>query len=142
MRATITALLIFFSSPALANSQLCANNILQHDICADAKRIAAEEQKSLPYKMSERVQVVSFTADANVLSQGIKLLYDRTFFENGIIQQGRSIEDMKRKMFENSTEIACGGEISRAFLSMGGHMRFLYEFANGEILFEFYVSTC
>ena len=142
MRATITALLIFLSSEVFANTQLCNNNILKHDICAEAKRIAAEEQKNLPYKMSERVQVLSFAADTNILSLGIKLLYDRAFLENAIIQQGRSITDMKRQMFDNSTQIACEAETLKAFIDMGGHMRFLYEFMNGKILFEFYVSNC
>ena len=142
MRETLTALLIIFNSEASANTQLCNNNILKLDICAEAKRIAAEEQEYLPYKMSERVQIISFAADTNILSQGVKLLYDRAFFERTIIQQGRSMTDMKREMFDRSTQIACEAETIKAFIDMGGHMRFLYEFANGEMLFEFYVSNC
>lgn len=142
MRSLLTAMLLLFGFEVSANNQLCVNNILKHDVCAEAQRIAAEEQKNLPYKMTERVQIISFTANLNVLSQGIKLLYDRALFENAIIQQGRSLDDMKRQMFENSTQITCEAEISKAFVDMGGHMRFLYEFANGEILYEFYVSSC
>ena len=142
MRSLFAALLLMFGVEVSANNQLCVNNILKHDVCSEAQRIAAEEQRTLPYKMTERVQIVSFTANLNVLSQGIKLLYDRAFFETAIIQQGRSLNDMKRQMFENSIQITCEAEISKAFVDMGGHMRFLYEFANGEILYEFYVSSC
>tara|TARA_R110000764_G_scaffold219569_1_gene307284 strand:+ start:115 stop:570 length:456 start_codon:yes stop_codon:yes gene_type:complete len=144
MRLLIATLFLFFvfCLEVSADTRLCVNNILKHDICAEAKRIAAEEQKTLPYKMTDRVQIISFTANLNILTQGIKLLYDRAFLENALVQQGRSLDSMKRQMFENSTQIACGAEISKAFLDMGGHMRFVYEFANGEIVFEFYVSAC
>ena len=96
MRETLTALLIFFSSEASANTQLCNNNILKHDICAEAKRIAAEVQEHCPIRCQKRLQILSFAADTNILSQGVKLLYDRAFFERTIIQQGRSMTDMKR----------------------------------------------
>jgi hypothetical protein len=102
MRILAAVLLIGLAPKAWANNQLCINNMLNVNICDEAKRIATEEQNKLPFKMTERVQIVSFTADAHVLSQGIKLLYDRTFFEKGIIQQGRSLDGMKKQMFENS----------------------------------------
>ena len=142
MRSLFTAMLLVFGFEVSANNQLCVNNILKHDVCAEAQRIAADEQKALPYKMAERVQIISLSASLNVLSQGIKLLYDRAFFENGIMQQGRSLDDMKKQMFESSTQIACGTDVTKAFVDIGGHMRFLYEFANGEVLYEFYVSSC
>ena len=116
--------------------------MLQLNLCDDAKRLAEQEQKKLPIMLSERVQLVSFTANMNVLSQGIKLLYDRTFYEKAIVQQGRSIDEMKQQMFENSRHIACTIETTKAFIDLGGHMRFLYEFSNGDPLFEFYVSVC
>lgn len=130
------------ATQAGAVDRICTNNILEFDICEDAKRIADERSQQLPYKMSDRVQVVSFTANKNILSQGVKLLYNRSFFENAIIQQGRSLDDMKMQMFENSRDITCLNETTKAFVEFGGHMRFLYEFSDGEYLFEFYVSVC
>ena len=134
--------IVFFSSFAHANEQLCKNNAINFNICDEAKRLAEKEVKKLPYKITERVQIVSFAAEGNVLSQGVKLLYDRTFFEQAIIQQGRSLDGMKKQMFENSKQITCMNDASKAFVDLGGHMRFLYEFMNGETLFEFYVSVC
>ena len=142
MRILAAVLMIGLSSAAWANNQLCINSMLKLNICDEARRIAAEEQKNLPFNMTERVQVVSFTADANVLSQGIKLLYDRTFFEKALIQQGRSLDSMKKLMFENSKQITCSNDVSKSFLDLGGHMRFLKEFSDGELLYEFYVSSC
>ena len=142
MRIIMIMLVVALPSLTLANQQLCTANLLKFNICEQAKQLAEEENKNLPYMIAERVQIVSFTANLNVLSQGIKLLYDRTFFEKAIIQQGRSLDEMKNQMFENSKRIACDVEVSRAFIDSGGHMRFLYEFADGEILHEFYVSVC
>lgn len=140
---TIVALLfITLATEVMGAERLCVNNPIKFDICEDAERIVIETAKQLPYKMTDRVQIISFSSQGNVITQGVKLLYSRSFFENAIIQQGRSLDEVKMQMFNNSKDITCMNESSKAFVGLGGHMRFLYEFSDGEYLYEFYVSAC
>lgn len=142
IRTILTALFMTLATQVMGVEKLCINNSLKFDICQDAERIVRETIKQLPFKMSDRVQIVSFSSEGNVITQGVKLLYSRSFFENAIIQQGRSLDEMKMQMFNNSKDITCMNETSKAFVKLGGHMRFLYEFSDGEYLYEFYVSAC
>ena len=142
MRAIFTAILMILASQAYGLEKLCTNNPIKFDVCKDAERIVRQTVKDLPYKMTDRAQIISFSSNGNVISQGVKLLYSRSFFENAIIQQGRSLDEMKMQMFKNSQDITCMNASSKAFVDLGGHMRFLYEFSNGEYLYEFYISAC
>lgn len=142
MRTILAILIMTIATQVMGSEKLCINNPIKFDICKDAERIVTETAKQLPYKMADRVQIISFSSQGNVITQGVKLLYSRSFFENAIIQQGRSLDEMKLQMFNNSKDITCMNETSKAFVDLGGHMRFLYEFSDGEYLYEFYVSAC
>lgn len=83
------------------------------------------------------MQVVSFTTNKNILSQGVKLLYNRSFFENAIIQQSRSLDDLKMQMFENSRDIICLNQTTKAFVEFGDHMHFYTSFRTESICSNF-----
>lgn len=142
MRTILVTLFITLATHVIGGEQLCINNPIKFNVCKDAERIVRQTVKDLPYKMTDRAQIISFSSNGNVISQGVKLLYSRSFFENAIIQQGRSLAEMKIQMFKNSQDITCMNASSKAFVDLGGHMRFLYEFSNGEYLYEFYISAC
>ncbi|MDG1336429.1 MAG: hypothetical protein P8P53_10380 [Tateyamaria sp.] len=142
MRKILAILFMMLATQAVGLEKLCTNNVIKFDVCKDAERIVRETAKHLPYKPADQVQIISFSSNGNVITQGVKLLYSRNFFEKAIIQQGRSLDEMKMQMFKNSQDITCMNEISKAFLDLGGHMRFLYEFSDGEYLYELYVSAC
>ena len=46
MRLLVTALFLALGFEVSADPRVCVNNPLKHDICAEARRIAAEEQKT------------------------------------------------------------------------------------------------
>ena len=142
MRSISTVLMVAMASHAGAQQQMCTNNIIDYNICDEAKRIAKEDGEHLPQALSETVTLLSLTAEGNVLTTTVQLQYDRTYFELALIKEGQTYEDIKRRMFNNSKDISCMSEPTRAFIGLGGHTRFEYQFKDGDFLFDFYVSVC
>lgn len=114
------------------------------NICDFAKKVQQEMAPSLPMQLSSNLVLRSIAAIGPVLWANAILKYDEKFLNQTLKQQGapRAIIDMKmREMTHNRV---CSGEQMRAFLDLGGHIVYSYEFIDGNKYLEIKLTpkTC
>jgi hypothetical protein len=120
----------------------CVGESQKEDICLEAKTIAGEIAKQLPLIMSDNMIWESVLAIENTIQGHLRLSYDKESLEKALAESGSDIETAKSAMYYAAQAVCTEGSPTRSFIDMGGAMRYIYEFVDGEEFLTVNVDQC
>lgn len=120
----------------------CVGEIQKEDVCLEAKTIAGKIAKQLPLRMSDNMIWESVLAIENTIQGHLRLSYDKESLERSLADSGSDLETAKSAMYDAARAVCTEGSPTRSFIDMGGAMRYIYGFADGEEFLTVNVDQC
>ena len=142
MRIFLLAFLMAINTKAAADDALCFNNLIDFNICDEAKRIRDDIAPSLPQKISANLVFRSISSVDNSLSLHAMLLYERDALENAAASGGLNMEEVEAQMYLTTKNYVCTSPELEAFINLGGKLSYIYQFQNGKLLYNFKIGSC
>ncbi len=120
----------------------CVGETQKENVCLEAKTIASEIAKQLPLRMSDTMIWESVLAIENTIQGHLFLSYDKESLEQSLEDSGSDLETAKSAMYDAARAVCAEGSPTRSFIDMGGAMRYVYGFADGEEFLTVNVDQC
>jgi len=105
-----------------AEDAVCFNNLIDFNICDEAKRIRDDIAPSLPQKISVNLVFRSISSFDNFLSIHAMLLYERDTLTNAAASVGVSMGDIEAQMHLTTKNYVCTSSVLEAFVNLGGKL--------------------
>ena len=119
----------------------CVNRYTELNICNEARRLSEGIARELPMRLSQRMIWDSTSSYGNTLQGHIMYTYDREHLESIAETSGMSISQMEEAVHQFARGM-CAEEMIKAFVRVGGKIKFVYRFSDGEKFTEVVVNEC
>lgn len=127
----------------LISSEKCHSNSQKYDICEIADKIVKEFQSNLPVQLSPTMIVDKFFSIDNIITMSVLLSYTKNELTEIYKPYGMTVEQVKPKMEELARNNACTKNSSTySFINLGGVMKTLYTFKDGEKFLSITTKSC
>jgi hypothetical protein len=115
MKRFLLNLIIFILMPcaSLAKDE-CTPNLVDYDVCKDARKLADEFAKLLPMRMSQDMMLEKVFAIQNMVSLTAVLGYEKQYLESVASQGGVTMEVLEGKMRKSTMAYICQPKSSTA----------------------------
>ena len=74
---------------AYGQKDVCFNNLIKHDMCAEAKKVQAEIAPQLPQRISKEMVLRTVVSNQNIVQLNVNLLYNRELLDRSIISNAK-----------------------------------------------------
>tara|TARA_R110002074_G_scaffold402320_1_gene606895 strand:- start:1123 stop:3207 length:2085 start_codon:yes stop_codon:yes gene_type:complete len=133
---------IVFSLPLFSFANECSDQKTNFDVCDYAKEYAQKFSRSLPMDISQSMSIESVAAIENSLTMIVQLRHDREFIEKLYDRRGQNLSDYE-EVLKNTLDSMCSKENPvGAFIRLGGEVRFIYRFSDGERFLSVEKNNC
>jgi len=141
-RTLISIALILLALPYYAAAEdECVNEYTELNICNEARRLSDGIARELPMRLSQRMIWDSTSSYGNTLQGHIMYTYDREYLESIAETSGMSINQMEEAVHQFARGM-CAEEMIKSFIRVGGQIKFVYRFSDGEKFTEIVVNEC
>lgn len=120
----------------------CLSKYTKTDVCEYAKKLANEMAPSLPMQLNQNMSLESIIAIKNVIQLVAQLHFDRTYLENLYASRGLKLADFEAAMRKSVDNMCSKGNPVGAFIGLGGELRYVYRFIDGEQFLTVVKETC
>lgn len=128
---------------SVSNPEKCHSNSQKYDICEVADKIVEDFQSNLPVQLSPTMIVDKFFSIDNIITMSVLLSYTKNELAEIYKPYGMTIEQVKPKMEELARHNACTKNSSTySFINLGGVMKTLYTFKDGEKFLSITTISC
>jgi hypothetical protein len=113
------------------------------DVCKKAREVSDEIAGSLPMQMDKSMSLQSVFAIKNTLHLTVLLAYERVFLQEALDKGNISSEKMKELMQKSAQSSICQPQsATKAFIAIGGGVRYVYKFIDGTIYTTVNTEKC
>jgi len=146
--AAITSVQLFFMvlflmlSLSLKASEDCVNDVVGVDVCEKARALSDEISLHLPMRMNRNMTMGSVVSFGSQVRIGVVLAYDRQALESLYREKGLKVSQAKEALDRAAFEVCREGRATRAFIDLGGTIKYGYSFIDGDFFSEVEVSSC
>lgn len=143
MKTIITLLAItafFLPYYAIAEDE-CVDQHTGFNICSEARNLSEGLARQLPMQLSQRMTWDSVASYGNTLQAHILFTYDRAYLDAISEAFGMPTSQMKEGV-KNFAKGMCAEDAIEAFVFLGGRVRLVYRFSDGEKFTDVVVDDC
>lgn len=131
-----------FLANAVSANQECIKGLPKTDMCAKARQLSDEIATKLPIKMSQNMSWESVTASGATIQAHITLSYNKKHLEETYMKAGLPLPQAKQAIQKAAANICQENTPTRAFINLGGSVKYVYSFVDGEQFTTVVVSSC
>lgn len=147
LRAFFPVILIVASwlSPGdkgIAQQQGGCFNLINMDMCAEAKKLQAALAPSLPQTISANITMFGAVADGTTVSMLARWNFSREQIIEGARSARITLDDLTKKMNDSEHNSVCSNKALAAFVRLGGKIAYIYNTKDGSTFATLTVSDC
>ena len=132
--------LVISTSP-FAQSE-CTPNSIGYDVCDYGKKLANEMAPSLPMQLNKNMSLESIMAFKATVQLVAQLHFDKKYLVNLYAENGLNLSDFEKVMTKNVDGMCAKGNPVGAFIQLGGKLRYVYRFSDGEKFLTVEKASC
>jgi hypothetical protein len=130
------------SEQAKANAGECNGVLVELSACQFADQMVLEMLPQLPMRKTDGTEIVAVTKTGAIVE--VTANFDMTVQElkESLVGSRMSIADLRFKAIDTTYDMTCEADVFRAFLDLGGEIRYIYYSSDGARVFEVLVVSC
>ncbi len=120
----------------------CTPNSIGYDVCNYGKKLASEMAPSLPMQLNKNMSLESIMAFKTTVQLIAQLHFDKKYLVELYAENGLKLSDFEKAMTKSLDSMCAKGNPVGAFINLGGKLRYVYRFSDGEQFLTVEKTSC
>ena len=131
-----------YATEAMAETNECADVFVDVYACTTADQMVLEMRPQLPMKKGDGSSIVDIANDGAMVDVRVDFETTAQEIKQSLVSASMSIADLRYKAIQTTYDMTCRADVFRAFLDLGGEVRYTYYSLDSKRVFEVLVVSC